>query len=1032
MKKITSVILIISFLISYIVPVFAVDKALLYMTHYTDYYLKFNNGNEVRTAVVVYDYNGKQYPAYCVEPAKDGVGELPSYEVNFKDILNDDGLWRIVTNGYPYKTPEQMGLNNTDEAYMATKQAIYRYLAGEDETYYGAGGIGTAGKRVYKAIANLLDLGYDGTETIINATANITQTKNLDFDNINTNYYSATYSVSSNTTYQNYTVMIDTDKSGILITDENNNIKSKFNANEKFKVLIPKNIITTNFSIGVNAYLSCETKPILYGEAYDSEHQDYVITTDPYEDVSTNTTLAVKKLQENGQLKVYKIDKETRNAIKGVSFELYKGGNIIARGTTDNSGCITFSNLDEGSYVLKEVATNNNYILNANTKDIDIPFNGIKEITIENEHKKGNLEIVKLDKDNQKVALEGVVFDLYSHELNKIVGTYTTNSEGKIYIEGLRTGKYTIIEKSTNEWYNMSEDVEVEIKYNETTKTAIYNELKKGQVKVVKVNADNNEIFIEGVKFNVMNASGDVLETIVTDKNGVAISSKHPIREQHLYLQEIETDENYVLNNDVIKIELKENEIISKTVTNDSKKGKIQILKKDFDDKNLGVEGVTFDVICEQNGKIVDTITTNSDGIATTKDLTVLYTYSVIETSTNKKYIKNDEPITNINVIYNDIVQLEVTNEKKKGQVQVVKKDIDNKETVLQGVVFEVLDEKGNIVDTLVTDARGQALSKMLPCIDEKYTIREKITNKEYVLSDDLNIVTLQQNKVKTIEIFNEKIKGRLQITKVDNKDHSKRLEGAVFGIYNENNELIQEVVTNENGVAISELIPYGKYYCQEISTGSKYYFLNENTYNFEIKTDQELIQKTIDNESVNIKVDIEKEGSIEVKPNEIVDYKFFNIANLSNIHLESFKWVDYIPTDYIRLETMTTGTYNQDLKYDVYYKTNKSTEYILFKEDLSTKEDSKLNFKEVKLDSDEYITETCFDFGKVDINFKEMQSPTMQCRTLDNIQNDTIFINETSVVGIYGKLVVDDESSWTTIVHIPEEPKPILPDTGK
>ena len=61
----------------------------------------------------------------------------------------------------------------------------------------------------------------------------------------------------------------------------------------------------------------------------------------------------------------------------------------------------------------------------------------------------------------------------------------------------------------------------------------------------------------------------------------------------------------------------------------------------------------------------------------------------------------------------------------------------------------------------------------------------------------------------------------------------------------------------------------------------------------------------------------------------------------------------------------MTTGTWNQDLKYDVYYKTNKSDEYILFKEDLSTQENYELDFTKVKLADDEYITETMFDFGK-------------------------------------------------------------------
>ena len=63
MKKVISIILISLLVTTYFVPVFAVEKALLYMTHYTDYYLQFSNGNKVRTAVVVYNNNGKEYPA---------------------------------------------------------------------------------------------------------------------------------------------------------------------------------------------------------------------------------------------------------------------------------------------------------------------------------------------------------------------------------------------------------------------------------------------------------------------------------------------------------------------------------------------------------------------------------------------------------------------------------------------------------------------------------------------------------------------------------------------------------------------------------------------------------------------------------------------------------------------------------------------------------------------------------------------------------------------------------------------------------
>lgn len=57
------------------------------------------------------------------------------------------------------------------------------------------------------------------------------------------------------------------------------------------------------------------------------------------------------------------------------------------------------------------------------------------------------------------------------------------------------------------------------------------------------------------------------------------------------------------------------------------------------------------------------------------------------------------------------------------------------------------------------------------------------------------------------------------------------------------------------------------------------------------------------------------------------------------------------------------------------------------------------LNFKEIQLDNDEYITETYFDFGRVDLGFKENTKPTMKCRTLDTLQNNGTFTNKTKII---------------------------------
>ena len=81
----------------------------------------------------------------------------------------------------------------------------------------------------------------------------------------------------------------------------------------------------------------------------------------------------------------------------------------------------------QNNYQLKEISTNDNYILNEMTFDVNVEYNKTTTKTITNEHKKGDLTVYKVDKDNNRIALGGVTFDLYSEEFKRVIGTYTTD-----------------------------------------------------------------------------------------------------------------------------------------------------------------------------------------------------------------------------------------------------------------------------------------------------------------------------------------------------------------------------------------------------------------------------------------------------------------------------------------------------------------------------------------------------------------------------------------------------------------------------
>ena len=596
----------------------------------------------------------------------------------------------------------------------------------------------------------------------------------------------------------------------------------------------------------------------------------------------------------------------------------------------------------------------------------------------------------------------------------------------------MRVGNYRLIERNTGKWYNLAQDLEITIAGNDTTEITVENELRKGQIRVIKVDADNNEIKLSGVEFEVLDENDNVLEKLVTDSNGEVLTNRYAIRDfSKLKLREVKTLDTYELSTEVKTIELKENEITNVTFENEKKKGQIRVIKVDMDNNEIRLPGVIFDIIDSENN-VVDTITTDENGEAVSKMLLSGQDYKVVEKETLKDYVLTEEPQT-ITVEPNQIKDITFQNELRKGKIKVIKVDADNNNVLLEGVTFEILDNANNVVDVITTDKNGEAITKGLPATDNSYYIlREKETLKEYVLSEETKTVELKENEITTICFENKKIKGYLEITKVDKKDNFKTLEGAKFGIYNDKNELIEEIITDENGKASCEL-EYGKYYLKELDTGSVYYLLNEETFEFEIVNNGEIVPVIIENEPTDITVDVDKEGTTEAKPGEKVNYVFSNVANNSNVYLENFKWYDYIPTDYIRLENMTTGTWNQDLVYNVYYKTNKSEGYILFKEKISTQENQQLDFTTLKLAKDEYITETMFDFGKVEKGFRENTSPTMQCQSLDTLEDGQTFTNHTKTVGIYHDTTAEAKSKWTTIVHTPKKPtEPKLPKTGR
>lgn len=293
-------------------------------------------------------------------------------------------MWRYLINGYPYKTIEELGCETKEEAFTATKQAIYCYIHGNNINDYEP--IGEAGVRTLNAMKQIITNAQNSSETIISNTIKINKNDdNWKQDDIDKNYLSKTFSVSADATIASYHITLSKDNEqdlgGIKLTNLKNQETSNFEANEKFKILIPIKNLTEKGEFNISVETKIETKPVLYGKAPNSSNQDYALVAATYDDGKGSTKDNYPKNET--KINIIKKDTETGEKLANVEFELLdENKNIVYSGLkTDEEGKIEINNIIPGIYYLRETKGIEGYIKYEQLINIELDLN--EEITIE-------------------------------------------------------------------------------------------------------------------------------------------------------------------------------------------------------------------------------------------------------------------------------------------------------------------------------------------------------------------------------------------------------------------------------------------------------------------------------------------------------------------------------------------------------------------------------------------------------------------------------------------------------------------------
>lgn len=406
-KKLISIISIIVILIG-LVPISSkavvpIDTAYIYANKKTNGLLMWK-GLRIHTHLAVYKKDGKEYPAYCMDRELPGVEIGRTQTVDVKQLVNNVMVWRAIINGYPYKSISELGCNTEEEAYLATKQAVYCMLTNRDVNEYSA--IGEAGERTLNALKTIVNNARNSNQTKVSSELTVNEQEKLwKIDNLDSSYISKTFLVTANTSMSKYTVNVkNLNIEGYKLVDQNNKEKTEFSNSEKFKILIPIQEVKQdgNFSIEVSAQVA--TKPVFYGESRDSGLQSYALTGYTYEEGTGSKKVYYTKNET--KIIITKTDDKTGKKLEGVEFELLdKNQNkIYTEITTNKDGIATIDNLLPGIYYIRETKTLEGYQLYSKLIKVELELNEETTVNVINSEKEP--EIYKEEKKTELAVKE--------------------------------------------------------------------------------------------------------------------------------------------------------------------------------------------------------------------------------------------------------------------------------------------------------------------------------------------------------------------------------------------------------------------------------------------------------------------------------------------------------------------------------------------------------------------------------------------------------------------------------------------------
>lgn len=469
--------------------------------------------------------------------------------------------------------------------------------------------------------------------------------------------------------------------------------------------------------------------------------------------------------EELSHLQIYKYDSVTKKPLAGVTIRVEMlNGERIGDFKTNQAGLIAIPNLEPGAYVCYEIATVPGYQLDMTPQTVELDADGRSYVEFANIPLAG-LTLQKIDSVT-KAGIGGVEFLVTKLDGGEI-GTYTTDGDGRIFIPNLEEQYVRMREISVSDGYKIdTAEKIVELKAGEANTVEFENHPYPYLV-IYKLGDDGQPL--PGVSFKITNDAGRELGAYTTNSAGRIVLTG--IDEGHYVVQEVEAAEGYELDATPYDVYLQWGKT-SQIKLKNKELGSLSLVKVSAENGKRVLPGASF-LLYDEKDNLIGEYTTDENGEILLDHALKAGLYTLKEIKAPDGFVLDDQT-QKVEIKNGTTIRLTWPNTPERGRIRIEKVSTEYNDLTklpagspLPDATFEIFTPDDNeVVDTITTDERGIAISRLLPL--GLYGVREVSAPEYYLLNDKVIFVELKVHNdliQLTVEDANEEIEVDVQKT---------------------------------------------------------------------------------------------------------------------------------------------------------------------------------------------------------------------------------------------------------------------------